>query len=170
MKTILRSGMPLVIVACVIILAAVKVRGMGSDYSTNDVSNPAWPKGMAELANVTNRVGGLWVNAEDVFFFSGKAVDFNAFLDRYSTVQPIKKHRLILQEGVGEAFSLGGGNRRPCDWELDGSPAAWRDLHQETGSQPRDTNYVLEVRFWTGGTIALQQVVIPKNVEVVKPK
>jgi hypothetical protein len=34
----------------------------------------------------------------------------------------------------------------------------------------QDTNYVLEVHFWTGGKIALDQVNIPKNVEIQKDK
>ena len=33
----------------------------------------------------------------------------------------------------------------------------------------QDTNYVLEVHFWTGGKITLDQVSIPKNVEISKP-
>ena len=34
----------------------------------------------------------------------------------------------------------------------------------------RDSNYVLEVHFWTGGKIALDQVNIPQNVEIQKDK
>ena len=30
------------------------------------------------------------------------------------------------------------------------------------------THYTLEVHFWTGGKIALEQVTIPENIEVVK--
>ena len=33
----------------------------------------------------------------------------------------------------------------------------------------QDTNYVLEVHFWTGGKIALDNVAVPKNVEISKP-
>ena len=32
----------------------------------------------------------------------------------------------------------------------------------------KDTNYVLEVHFWTDGKFALNQLAIPKNVEVMK--
>jgi len=157
-----------IIIACAFTFAGCwNDFGLGADYPNDQpVMQPSWPAGMSQLANKTNRIGGLFVNAEDVFFFSGTMSDFNAFLADYSSVKAIEKHRLILHEGKGEAFSLGGVNKRPCDWKLDGCPAAWRDMHQGNFKTPRDTNYVLEVQFWTGGKIPLNQLVIPKNVEL----
>jgi len=167
----------LAIIACAITITALKVFGLGADYPNDrPVNEPSWPEGMKNLVNVTNRIGGLFVNAEDMFFFSGTASNFNNFLGDYSKIQAIEKHRLILHDGVGEAFSLGGGNRRPCDWKLDGCPKGWLNLAklsaQGTNSveamreAAKDTNYVLEVHFWTGGKIAPDQLTIPKNVEV----
>jgi hypothetical protein len=120
------------------------------------------------------------VNAEDFFFYSGTATNFSAFLAAYATVEPVDQRRLVLIEGAGEAYSLGGGNRRPCDWELFGCPKSWLVGHaamaQGTNAITAQdlvanaTNYVLEVHFWTGGKIALDQVSIPKNVEVTNAK
>jgi hypothetical protein len=149
---------------------AARARGMGGDYANGEqVSNPSWPKGMSELVNTSNRIGGLWVNAGDTFFFAGTKTNFNEFLEAYSKIQSIEKHRLILHDGAGEAFDLGGGNRRPCDWKVEGAPRAWLDGHQDGITRTaKDTNYVLEVHFWTGGKIAFEPATIPKNVEVIK--
>jgi hypothetical protein len=158
-------------------LAGWNVFGMGGDHPDDrPVAEPSWPKGMAELVNTTNRIGGLWVNAEDFFFFSGTATNFSAFLAAYAAVGPVDQHRLVLLAGAGEAYSLGGGNRRPCDWELFGCPKAWLVGHaamaQGTNSitareqAARDANYVLEVHFWTGGKIPVDQLTIPPNVEL----
>jgi hypothetical protein len=139
---------------------------LGGDYPNGQpVNQPSWPAGMSHLVNTTNRIGGLFVNAEDLFFYSGTATNLSAFLARYAAVEPIEKHRLILHDGAGEAFSLGGGNRRPCDWSLDGCPGAWRDLHAGVPQWSRNTNYVLEVNFWMRGKIALAQIAFPKNLE-----
>lgn len=102
------------------------------------------------------------------FFSPAQRLISNAFLADYLKVEPIEKHRLILHEGAGEAVSLGGGNKRPCDWKLDGCPAAWRDMHQGIAKTPGDTNYVLDVHFWTGGKISPAQLmfIIPKNIEI----
>jgi len=166
-----------VIIACVIALAGGNVFGMGGDYPNDrPVAEPSWPKGMADLVNTTNRIGGLWVNAEDFFFYSGTATNFSVFLAAYAAVEPVDQHRLVLHEGAGEAYSLGGGNRRPCDWELFGCPksrlvghAAMAQGTNSTAARQeaaRDTNYVLEVHFWTGGKIPVDQLTIPQNVEL----
>jgi hypothetical protein len=165
------------IVAGLFALAGGNVFGMGGDYPNDrPVAELSWPKGMAELVNTTNRIGGLWVNAEDIFFFSGTATNFSAFLAAYAAVEAVGQHRLVLREGAGEAYSLGGGNRRPCDWELLGCPKSWLAGHaamaqgtnaitaQELAANA--TNYVLEVHFWTGGKIPVDQLTIPQNVEL----
>ena len=158
------AGLKLLI--CAISLVGWNALGLGGDYPNGQpVNQPSWPTGMSQLVNITNRVGGLFVNAEDLFFFSGPVRDFNAFLASYANLGTIEKHRLILHDGAGEAYSLGGGNKRPCDWSLDGCPASWRDLHHGILNPTPNTNYVLETHFWTGGKIPLDQVVFPKNIE-----
>ncbi len=164
------KNLSLVVLVALLTGWAARAHGMGGNYPNGkDVNNPFWPKGMSDLVNTTNHVGGLWVNAEDAFFFSGTKTNFDAFLEAYSKIQSIEKHRLILHDGTGEAFDLGGGNRRPCDWNVHGASRSWFDLHKdEITRTPNDTNYVLEVHFWTGGKIAFEPATIPKNIEVIK--
>jgi len=168
MQSNLGKSLMQTILACAIALSAARAQGMGGDYPNGkDVSNPFWPKGMSDLVNTTNRIGGLWVNAADTFFFAGTKTDFKAFLAKYAKLQGIEKHRLILHEGAGEAFDLGGGNRRPCDWRVDGASRAWLEVHKDGIIRtPNDTNYVLEAHFWTGGKIAFDPATIPSNIEV----
>ncbi len=176
MKRNLKWMADVTIVVGLFAFAGGNVLGMGGDYLDNQrVSELSWPAGMADLVNSTNRIGGLWVNAEDIFFFSGMATNFSTFLSAYSAIESVDRHQLILHEGAGEAYMLGGKGRRPCDWELFGSPKSWLVGHAAIAQgtnvitarelAANNTNYVLEVHFWTGGKIALAQLAIPKNVE-----
>jgi len=146
------------------LLAAVNVYGEASVYIANTVSNSDWPGGMAGLVNVTNRVYGFTEgetpSVEDLFFYSGSAADFTAFLGQYSRIQGIKGHRLILDDGAGEAKLPWDKTGPACDWELYGL----------SGQAPKyDTNYVLEVHFWIGGRIRVDSLIIPNTVEITGP-
>jgi hypothetical protein len=120
------------------------------------------------------------VNQEDVFFFSGSPSDLTAFLQHYSKIQGIESHCLILHDGVGEAKGFWDKTGRACDWKLYGCPKAWLKVGEmiregthsteELREAGTDTNYVLEVHFWTGGHIPLEEVTVPQNVEIKKEK
>jgi hypothetical protein len=117
-----------------------------------------WPDGMASLVNGTNWIHGFFVNDSDVFFFAGTTTNFSSFLEDYSKIGgTVDRHRLILHDGVGEAKSPWDKNGRTCDWELYGQGNGWKNGIL--------TNYLLEVHFWTGGKIPVDQLTIPQNVE-----
>ncbi len=143
------------------VVVAWRAFGLGSDYQNDQPvgGTSAWPQGLKELVNTTNRVHGFFVNAEDVFLYSGPATNFSAFLRDYSKVQGIEQHLLVLHPGNGEAKSPWGKVSKPFDWKLYAGPRAW------LARDGRTNGFVLEVHFWTGGKIALDQVVIPENVE-----
>lgn len=172
-----KSVMTVLLVAAAVVGIGAKAFALGSDYPAGRPvgSSSAWPKGMSELGDLTNRVHGFFVNAEDFFFYTGTADDLAAFLKEYSQIEGIEQHRLILHDGVGDAKSPWETARRPCDWELFGCPESWLAGHAAVAQaftnavvarEPaaHATNYVLEVHFWTGGKIALDRVAIPKNV------
>jgi hypothetical protein len=142
-------------------LVAWSVFGLGSDYRNDQPvgGTTAWPEGVRELVNVTNRVHGFFVNDEDVFFFAGNTTNFNEFLAGYSKILGIEKHRIVLHGGVGEARSPWSTNGQACDWKLYAYSKSW------LAHDPKQKTFVLEVHFWTGGKIALDQVAIPKGVE-----
>jgi hypothetical protein len=159
-----RSMLLPTITRCAINLAARNVFGLGGEYPNGQtLRQPAWPAGMEDLVNTKQRVGGMFVNAEDIFFYSGTAPELSAFLEGYSKIQGIERHRLVLHPGAG---LLVGGSGRPCDWTLQGRPGASR-TKSLMGMASRDPGHVLEVHFWTEGRIVLEKVVIPKNIEVV---
>ena len=104
-----------------------------------------------------NCIGGMFVSDGDHYFYAGTTREFSAFLADYAKIQGIEKHQLILHRGASEAGLLSGGKRWPCDWKLLGRPGA---------SLSWGPDCVLEIHFWTGGRIPLDDVVIPENVEV----
>ena len=161
---------------CLFTIAAMDVFGLGSDYPENQPvgGSSGWPGGMTALVNTTNRMHGYFVNAEDVFYFSGTATNLSEFLLAYSRLSGVEKHCLILHNGTGDAKSPWSTNGQACDWKLYGCPKSW--LNPGTLPVPSsaevlkkaasESGYILEVHFWTGGRLALDQVSIPKNVEV----
>jgi len=161
-KAKFRRMVPMALFGCAMVLGCWKTFGLGSDHPNDRPAHgDAWPQGMTKLVNITNRVHGFFVDAEDVFFFSGSAADLTAFLRDYSQIKGIEKHCLILHAGVVEAKSPWAQTGPPCDWMLDGCPQWYRKAARVPG-------YVLEVDFWTGGRIDLNKVTIPENVEVKK--
>jgi hypothetical protein len=126
----------------------------------NAVNESLWPSGMKELANQRTRIGGVFVNNVDLFFYAGTPWEFSDFLKDYSKQQGIEKHRLILHQGAGEAGLPAWGKRCPCDWELRGHP---RTSPSVTGER---SGYSLEIHFWTGGRISPSEIAIPENVEI----
>ncbi len=139
-----------------LLLMAHNPAGPGGDPTNHGPDNESFrPDGLKELAK--NRIGGMFVNDDDIFFYAGTAREFSAFLEDYAKIQGIEKHRLILHRGASEAGLLSGGKRWPCDWKLLGRPGA---------SLSGGPDCVLEIHFWTGGRIPLDDVVVPQNVEV----
>lgn len=176
MKTLASLSTVGVLIAVFLVMDTGRAFGLGSDYRNDQPvgGTGSWPKGVKELVNTTNRVHGFFVNAEDIFFFAGTATNFADFLRDYSKIQSIEQHRVVLHEGVGEAKSPWDKSGRPCDWKLYACPRSWLNLGKaspETNSleamrqSAKDTNFVLEVHFWTGGKIAWDQITVPKNVE-----
>jgi hypothetical protein len=161
MNICLTRWMKNVLVVGVMAIAAGDAYAAGSDYRNDQPvgGTSAWPEGVKELVNTTNRVHGFFVNAEDVFFFAGSATNFAAFLNDYSKIQGVEKHQLVLHEGAGEAKSPWSETSRPCDWKLRAGPKSWLTRNAN------DKAFVLEVHFWMGGKMALDQVTVPKNIE-----
>jgi hypothetical protein len=198
-KRVSRSPVLRAVIICTLIASAEAVFGLGWDYPNYRVVNARtnWLKGMEELVNLPSRVHGFGVNLEDIFFFSGTADDFTAFLKDYAEIQGVVKHCLILHKGVGVAKSpwwdspgwrdsptlwlpTAAYNRFafPCDWKLYACPKAVVDaitlLNQHTNSveviqkAAKEPGYVLEVHFWMDSRINLDQVAVPPNVELKK--
>ncbi len=168
------------LVAGALVVAAPGAFALGADYPNDRpvTGSTNWPKGLERLINSTNRVHGFFVNAEDIFFFRGNASELSAFLKDCSVLEGVVSRCLFLHAGVGEAKSPWQKVGRPCDWKLYVCPKGWHNqanrLPQGTNSvealrqAARDPGYVLEVHFWTGGPIALDQVEVPKDFEVSK--
>ncbi len=182
MKSALKQLVSVGLITASLLFGIQNGSGLGHDFFTRKiVSLPGYveyPKGFEELVNTTNRIAGYDVNAEMVCFFSGNAQDFTSFLEAYSRIPVAEEHQLVLHEGVGEARSPWAGTGRPCDWKVYSAPKGWVEAHrllaQGTNSPAtiqtaaKDTNYVMVVHFWTGGSIPLERVRVPSNIKVKK--
>jgi hypothetical protein len=97
-------------------------------------------------------------------------------LQGYSQLEGVTSRRLILHQGIGEAKSPWETTGRACDWKLYACPKGWQNIGvlskpgtnsvEALQKAAREPGYVVEVHFWTGGRIPLDQVVIPKNVDL----
>jgi len=164
------------------LVAASDAFASGSDYRPGGpvYCSTNWPAGMCMLVNATNRVWGFSVNQEDNLFYTGYASDLTTCLRDYSRLQGIEGHRLVLHAGVGEAKSPWEKTGRPCDWELYLCPKGWHNIgvlsQQGTNSvevlrqAAKEPGYILEIHFWTGGRINLDQLEIPKSVVIQKER
>ena len=154
--------------------------GAGHPNDQPVIGSTNWPAGLEKLVNVANRVHGFFVNQEDMFFYSGDTAALSAFLRDYAKLDGVVNKRMIRHNGVGEAKSPWAKDGLPCDWELYVCPESWHNIAElsrgGTNSvevlqkAAKEPGYVVEVHVWTGGRLALDQVDIPKNVEVTKPK
>ena len=170
------------VIGCALLMVSRDAFAFGSDYPNDRpvTGSTNWPKGMDKLINATNRVHGFFVNQEDTFFFSDSAPGLTAFLQDYSQLEGVESRRFILHEGIGEARSPWAKTGRACDWRLYACPKGWHTSavlsKQGTNSvealqkAAKEPGYIVEVHFWTGGRIALDQVDIPKNVVVQKER
>jgi hypothetical protein len=170
------------VMGCALLMASRDAFALGSDYPNDRpvTGSTNWPKGLDKLINTTNRVHGFFVNAEDIFFFSGSAAKLTAFLQDYSRLEGVEGRRLILHDGIGEAKSPWAKTGRACDWKLYACPKGWHNLgvlsKQGTNAvealqkAAKEPGYVVEVHFWIGGRIALDQVDVPKNVVLQKER
>jgi hypothetical protein len=171
-----------VVIGCAVLLASKQAFALGSDYPNDKpvTGSTNWPNGLERLVNATNRVHGYFVNAEDIFFFSGNAPALTAFLRDYSRLPGVDSHRLILHDGTGAAKSPWEKTGRVCDWKLYACPKGWHNVAalSKSGTNSvealrtaaKEPGYVVEVHFWTGRHIALDQIDIPKNVVVQKER
>ncbi len=79
-------------VALVLMLTGAQAAfAMGGTHGKGDPKKPisvsTWPKGVTELANCEDRIGGHWINASDWFHYAGDAKAFNEFLQQYAKIK-----------------------------------------------------------------------------------
>ena len=91
---------------------------MGGDHPPGPVhAQDGWPEGLVELLNREEHVHGIWVNANDFFYFAGDIEAFNECLKKYAMLKNTP-HRLVIHPGVGMTGSLGDEPNIPFEWEV----------------------------------------------------
>ncbi len=181
MKTI--SNRPIqILIAWSLLFTTRDAFALGADHPNDRpvIGSTNWPAGLEKLVNSPNRIHGFFVNQQDLFFYYGDAAALSAFLRDYAELDGIVQKRLIQRDGVGEAKSSWSKEGKPCDWQIYISPKSWHNMAElsKGGTNTADAlqqgaqepGYLVEVHVWIGGRNALDQVDIPKNVEVTKSK
>ena len=162
-----------------LVLANNKALALGADHPAGQpiTGSTNWPAGLERLVNVTNRIHGYFLNQADSDVYAGSQAQFADFLKDFSRLESASPRRLIVHTGVGEAKSPWSKEGRPCDWQLYTCPKGWHNLGklsldpkstpEERRKAVQEPGYVVELHFWKGGTIALDQIQIPPGVVVV---
>jgi hypothetical protein len=134
---------------------------MGGSHPPGPVpAQNGWPEGLVDLLNRDERVNGIWVNANDFFYFAGDTEAFNECLEQYAALKNTPL-RLILHPGVGMTGGLGDEPDIPFEWEV--KALRWHDEPIERSIVP--TLVIMEL--WLGGLVQLDKIKVPLNVEVI---
>jgi hypothetical protein len=163
----LRSSLRLVfIVIALSLFGGIRAAfALGSDHPKQAVSASSWPKGMSNLVNSPERIHGYFVNAEDVFFFSGDQEHFDQFLRDYAKIDGVVSHKIVIHSGLGRAKSPWQKDEGlKCDWMVDGCLSSWKR------GDPAAKGYILEVHIWQDGRIKLEKGRVPEGVTVERAK
>ena len=171
---------------------AARGYGMGGDHPRGEpVRLDRAPSGLEELINRENRIGGFFVNADDIFFYAGDTAALDAFLKSYAALEEIPGHLLVIHQGKRYAQApwdqdkgiVAWWKAKRCDWTLETGLVSWqeagghrrvfRDLTSITTvpSPPQNTaerlQYYAEVHVWTASQVDTKALEIPKSVTVL---
>ena len=153
----MKGTMVLLTILFVLLAYRAPVFAMGGDHPPGPVhAQNGWPEGLVELLNRGERIHGIWVNANDFFYFAGDTDAFNECLEQYAVLKNTPL-RLILHPGMGMTGSLGDEKNIPFEWEI--SVMRWHD-------DPSGVPTLVTMELWLGGLVQLDKIRVPLNVEV----
>jgi hypothetical protein len=133
------------------------VFAMGGDIPAGQVNiQPDWPAELVELLTCQDTVNGIWVNANDFYYYAGDTDTFNEILKQYAKLgnTPL---RLVLHPGRGMSGSLGDEADIPYEWQV--GVMRWHD-------DPSEAPLLVTMQLWLGGQVQLGSVKVPLNIEV----
>jgi|TARA_B110000914_G_scaffold48852_1_gene41699 hypothetical protein len=149
----------------------VAIASSGHYPNKLEITYDTWPEGMTALVNLPKRIHGYYVNAADVFFFTGNQKLFNEMLLKYSKIDGIVEHKIVIHEGRGRAKSpwqkIEG---LPCDWMIYGCPASWAWLDSRAEGEKKPEGHLIEIHIWKEGSIKIDHGRLLKKIaiEIVK--
>ena len=133
------------------------VFAMGGEIPPGQVNvQPDWPRELVELLTGQDTANGIWINANDFYYYAGDTDTFNEVLKKYAELRntPLK---LILHPGRGMTGSLGDEPNIPFEWEV--RVMRWHD-------DPSEVPLLVTLELWLGGQIQLEDVKVPLNIQV----
>jgi hypothetical protein len=163
----MRSMMTPVSVLVVGCLCAAVAFGLSMNYppGAHITGESDWPAGLEKLANSEGRVLAYmsWT-VNTYLFYAGNTDRFNRFVAGCAELKntPVT---VILHPGRGTASPVGEPDTKvACDWGLS---VLRRGSVPEAPPFPSDAHgYVLRLDLWLGGSVELDKLHVPANVEV----
>lgn len=156
------------VTAITVLFSASSVLALGGDHPQGKITElrPEWPKGLMELVNSDGRVQGSWVNQNDFFFFKGDAAAFGKFVERYAKVLDTPLKVVIHAGSIPLTGPLGKPAETSFDWQLRVIRRGW-GAPLDPRRPNSDPGYVVTLHLWVSDNITLDQLEIPKQVDVI---
>ncbi len=124
-----------------------------------------WPNVMPVI-NDTHRVYHSWVNGNENFFFQGDTESLNVALKTFAAIKA-EKRTVILRPAPGSVSSFKQDKTFVINWQLHLLGGIAKHMStRDQGSYVWDPNPELIV--YVGGTIVLDKIEIPENVDVLQ--
>lgn len=174
-------------------ILAANAYAMGGDHPAGEkIALDRAPEGLNGLINSGDRIGGFFVNAEDVLFYAGDTAAFNAFLKQYAGIKNIAGHLVVIHQGRRRALAPWDENKnlwkrlwtKRCDWSIETGLISWRELEGTdtvfrdnipfplpapiSNQENAEPLYYAEVHVWTQSSVDITAVEIPPSVAVMK--
>lgn len=151
------------------IATGAEVFGLGEETFGNkpfaDANFGDWPNAMPVI-NDTHRVYHSWVNGNENFYFRGDTEALNRALKSFAEVKA-EKLTVILRPAPGSVSSFDGKQKFAFSWQLHLLGGVAKNMStRDQGSNVWDPNP--EFIIYVGGDIVLDEIAIPKNVDVLQ--
>jgi len=162
MKTILNIS----VLTFLLVAAPSQCFALGADHPKGALHKAShWPEGLAKLVNSPGRIHGYFVNATDVFFFTGNQESFAIFLQEYARMEGLTSRKIVIHPGLGRAKSPWQKDKGlKCDWKIEGIPAA------EKSGDRNAKGYILQIHVWEDGGIKVDKDKLPTGMTIERPK
>lgn len=158
----------MLLVGLLVVACCGTVRALGEEDFGNEPLNAAnfneWP-GVMPVVNHPSRVYHQWVNGNEQCYYQGDVTALNDTLRKFAGVQT-EARNVVLRPGPGEVSNFVETRKVQFSWHLQmyGGISKYV-LGLEDGKKVWSDHPVLTV--YTGGTIDLNKVEIPKGVTLL---
>ena len=158
----IRRTSPVILLAILTLSTLAMAMGGDIERGTGAGGHPDdWPKGVMPLLDLQAHEGGVWVNANDFYWFAGDTAALSKFLAEAGKIEGATlRFRINAGKGLGHAL-VDGGPGVPMDWQLGIQHRGWSDEWPDGSPTP----YLIVVDIWPGERIDTKKLTIPATIK-----